>query len=116
VFTRPASNQEHRWTKAVAVAAHEAGTDAPLPAAPYRVELEFHCQRPKRPSHPHPSRHDLDKLVRAVCDGLVQGGLLTDDRHVVELHAVKTWATEPGSEGVSVTITSAATTAAREAA
>lgn len=87
IFTRPASNAEHRWTDAVArMAQWRRGQDVgPLPEAPYSVELVFYCERPQRPSHSHPSRHDVDKLARAVLDGLVNGGLLSDDRHVTEL-------------------------------
>jgi Holliday junction resolvase RusA-like endonuclease len=111
VFTRPAANGEHRWMHAVAeVARWRAAQDVgPLPDAPYAVRLDFAMPRPKRPAHDHPTRGDIDKLARAVLDGLVQGGLLSDDRHVVVLEASKTWAAAPGGEGVMVTITHART-------
>lgn len=32
---------------------------------------------------------DLDKLIRAVCDSLTQGGLILDDAQISEIHAVK---------------------------
>jgi Holliday junction resolvase RusA-like endonuclease len=108
IYTRPASKNEHAWTEAVAEQAawrvSQATADHPMPSAPYRVVLDFYCERPAKPSHPHPSRHDLDKLARAVLDGLVRGGLLTDDRHVVVLEARKQWATASGGEGVRVQI------------
>lgn len=108
-FLRPASNAEHRWTATVARAAlarraQLGGIEPPSGAPGYAVELAFAMPRPARPSHAHPSRTDLDKLVRAVLDGLVEGGLLLDDRHVVELAASKGWA-PPGGEGVHVAIT-----------
>ncbi len=90
-YTRPASNREHRWTETVAKQAlWTVNQSRTIPEPPYRVELTFYGARPKRPAHEHPSRADLDKLVRAVLDGLVTGGVLTDDRHVVELVASKT--------------------------
>lgn len=106
LYSRPASNAEHRWVEAVAAAAawRKAQPVGPELSAPYSVELTFMCARPHRPSHPHPTRHDVDKLARAVLDGLVRGGLLTDDRHVTVLSAVKTWAAAPGGEGVFVVI------------
>lgn len=63
--------------------------------------------RPKKPSHEYPTRGDLDKLVRAVLDGLTRGGTIVDDRHVTELSATKFWA-EPGDEGVAITVESRA--------
>jgi hypothetical protein len=49
---------------------------------------------------------DVDKLARAVVDGLVQGGALADDRHVTALTVGKRFA-EPGeSPGVACTVAS----------
>ena len=113
-FTRPASSGEHGWVEAVARAAQwrraqalEVPEAGELPAPPYAVELLFLMPRPKRPTHGWPTRTDLDKLCRAVLDGLVRGGLLVDDRHVVELRAVKRWTAAPGGEGAQVTISAA---------
>ena len=39
---------------------------------------------------------DLDKLVRAVCDGIVAGGAIIDDRQIFELNAGKYQALEDG--------------------
>ena len=38
--------------------------------------------------------HDIDKLVRALLDGLTVAGVWNDDRRVVELYAAKVWAIE----------------------
>jgi len=35
------------------------------------------------------TKPDLDKLCRAVCDSLTQGGLIADDARIVQLHAEK---------------------------
>lgn len=92
VFTRPASNAERRWVDTVARQALWTRQQAAVTDPPYRVELTFYFAPPARASHPYPSQLDVDKCARAVLDGLVQGGLLEDDRHVVELVARKTWA------------------------
>ena len=101
IFTRPASKGEHTWVEAVAKIA---GTQPRL-QPPYSVELHFSMPRPKKPSHEYPTRGDLDKLVRAVLDGLTRGGVIVDDRHVTDLSAAKFWA-EQGDEGVAVTVES----------
>lgn len=59
---------------------------------PVAVALAFYCTRPKRPRRPYP-RLDLDKLVRAVGDGLMRGSLLRDDSQIVALTATKEWST-----------------------
>jgi len=102
IFTRPASRSEHGWVEAVAAVARAYGHRARL-APPYRIDLRFALPRPKRPSYDYPTRGDVDKLARAVLDGLTQGGVITDDRHVTDLVATKRFAS-PGQEGVTVTV------------
>ena len=103
-YTRPAADGEKAWTDAVAlVARSHRPTGEPLPPA-YAVGLTFALPRSARPSHPHPTRVDLDKLIRGVLDGLTRGGLIVDDRHVTHLVAAKRWAERPGEEGVAVTV------------
>jgi Holliday junction resolvase RusA-like endonuclease len=46
---------------------------------------------------------DVDKLVRAVGDGLTQGGAIADDARIVDLHAYKRYSVD-GWTGVHVTI------------
>jgi Holliday junction resolvase RusA-like endonuclease len=111
IYTRPASKGEHTWTEAVARVARRHRGRAPAP--PYRVELEFAMPKPARPAHPWPTLGDLDKLIRPTLDGLVRGGVLADDRHVLELRASKTWADgEPGVEVVVATAVALAEEAA----
>lgn len=51
--------------------------------APVCVGYEFVFPRPKRPKFlRHAVKPDLDKLMRAVNDGLVDGGLLSDDSRI----------------------------------
>lgn len=61
---------------------------------PVSVSVMFRLPRPKstpaRTAFPA-KRPDLDKLVRAVLDGLVAGGAIADDSQVVVLRAAKTF-------------------------
>lgn len=106
-FTRPASSREHAWVDAVAKQAMWTRSRVGVPTPPYSVTIVFYLPRPARPAHPYPSRLDVDKLARAVLDGLVRGGLLVDDRHVTELVATKAWAATPEGEACRVTVGSA---------
>jgi Holliday junction resolvase RusA-like endonuclease len=88
------------WVEAVAYSARVNSFGGPL-EPPYEVHLKFWMPEGKRPKYGWPSSDgDIDKLVRAVLDGLVQGGLLVDDRHVTKLVSEKTF----GSPGVSVVV------------
>ena len=90
IYTRPANPKEKAWAacvKAVAV------LETPL-EPPYEVELRFRFTSPQKPSYSYPSKSDLDKIVRCTLDGLVEGGILLDDRHVVRLVAQKEYGTE----------------------
>jgi Holliday junction resolvase RusA-like endonuclease len=107
IFTRPAGSREAAWSSTVAAAALAERARHGTLAPPYVVALTFAMPRPARPAHPHPTRGDVDKLTRLVLDALVTGGLLVDDRHVVEVTAVKRWAPH-GGEGVHVLIAPAA--------
>lgn len=104
IFTRPASKGEKPWVETVALIArgHRPPGGKPL-EPPYRVELTFVMPTPKRPSHEWPSVGDLDKLERAVLDGLKTGGLIVDDRHVTDLHSSKRFG-DPSTIGVQITI------------
>lgn len=105
-YTRPASKYEKPWVDAVKaetqiVMRHR----APIPM-PYVIELEFRLQPPKRNrrTHPWPTAHDLDKLARSTIDGLVQGGALSDDRHVTALTVSKRYAEPDETPGVHARI------------
>lgn len=88
------------WRHVVATAADLGVTfDAPV-----TVTLGFVLPRPKRPRWLVPAvKPDIDKLTRAVLDGLVDGGLLYDDSRVVDL-AIKKRYPSPGHPVVGVHI------------
>lgn len=101
VWLRDANaNALHAWRNRVAAEADLAVTyDVPV-----EVALRFILPSPKRPRWTVPAvKPDLDKLVRAVLDGLVAGGLLSDDSRVVRLAADKKYAVA-GETGVIVIV------------
>jgi len=95
------------WRKAVSDAVKhamlESGDDSKFDSA-VRVDAVFYMRKPRTVSRQYPQTPpDIDKVCRSLLDAVTHGGVWVDDALVVELHAVKTWATnEPG---VIVTIT-----------
>ncbi len=97
---RESSRAVGPWREAVRAETQRAcGTlgHAPLPAPgePVAVEMTFYLPRPR--SAPRrvrwpAKRPDVDKLARAVLDGLVAGGAFADDGQVVWLGASKVFA------------------------
>jgi Holliday junction resolvase RusA-like endonuclease len=100
IFTRPASAGEKSWIEAVAYAARANRPGGKVLEPPYELELVVSMPEPAKPKYGWPSRGDGDKLERAILDGLVKGGLLVDDRHIVECR----WRKEFGVPGVAVTV------------
>lgn len=57
---------------------------------PVNVSICFYLRRPKKPQSPYPDRKpDMDKLIRAIFDGLTDGGVWEDDARCVILEAGK---------------------------
>lgn len=94
------------WVEAIAMSClGQRPKGAGLLEPPYKIGLRFVMPRPKGPKYDWPSADgDLDKLARAVLDGLTQGGLILDDRHVVQLDCSKEFAAAGKSTGVSIVI------------
>jgi Holliday junction resolvase RusA-like endonuclease len=99
------------WQGQVAADAYAARTEAAWPTVegPVGVELAFQYVMPAtRPKWwrrlgcvPRGTGDDIDKLARAVLDGLAAGGLIRDDRQVAYLVARKDEVAD-GWEGVAV--------------
>jgi Holliday junction resolvase RusA-like endonuclease len=66
----------------------------PRPKSHYRTGRNAHLLRESAPPFPA-GRPDLDKLLRALLDGLTAGGVWQDDSQVVQLAAAKDYG-EPG--------------------
>ena len=96
------------WRKAIADAAYNLlSEEHSLITGPLKVEVDFYLPRPKsvtpkkRPDPIVPP--DLDKLVRALLDGIGQSQVIwQDDSQVVDIEARKHYAdfTEPGAHVV----------------
>jgi len=76
-----------------------------------RVELRFKIQKPKskhRRLRAVNVRPDIDKLARAVLDGITAlrdtTGIIPDDSHVVQLYAEKFYALPDETTGVQIDI------------
>lgn len=59
------------------------------------VELQFFLPRPKTVTRSMPTvKPDIDKLVRAVLDGITDSGIWPDDSQVVKLVATKNYTSD----------------------
>jgi len=67
----------------------------PRPKGHYGTGRNATVLRPSAPMFPD-GRPDLDKLARAVLDGLTQGGAFKDDSQVCELLTRKKYGPRPG--------------------
>lgn len=82
------------WRSAIALRAREAGAKPHI--EPVEIDMIFTMARPKTVNRPEPSvAPDLDKLVRAVLDGLTAIAY-RDDGQVVRLTAAKQYGVNPG--------------------
>jgi len=83
------------WRSDLVEQARAALGEAGPSLGPLAVTVVFHLRRPKRPRSAEPERRpDLDKLVRAVLDGLQTAGVFRDDAQVVSLWGRKRYADE----------------------
>jgi crossover junction endodeoxyribonuclease RusA len=110
------------WREAVRGQTQAAMRGRPPLGGPVRVRVWFWLPRPKghygtgrntdqvRPSAPvRPSgTPDLDKLLRAILDGLTDGGAWKDDGQVVELTARKLYVLPGLTPGAKIEITEVA--------
>jgi Holliday junction resolvase RusA-like endonuclease len=83
------------WREAVKQASLEQAQLTDTVLGGVRVTLIFRFTSPKKPKYKYPLK-DVDKLCRAVLDGMVSGGIIEDDKHVVRLNAYKEYAETPG--------------------
>lgn len=89
------------WREAVANSARQAAEQdewvVQPNGTPLTVKIWFGIRRPKSVKRIHPTvKPDLDKLVRAVLDGITQSGVVwRDDAEVCKIIAKKIYADEP---------------------
>lgn len=100
-----------RWRGFVWAAAFNQRAGAPALAGPVSVDLTFYIRRAGKGhgaeryvSVRGAGRGDVDKLARAVLDGLTQAGIFGDDSQVSRLVAEKLWADYPNPPGCAIIV------------
>jgi Holliday junction resolvase RusA-like endonuclease len=92
-----------KWEEAVGYMALQARQGQGLFYGPVAVIVHFYVVRPLRGKAALPMyKPDLDKLTRAVLDGLTSV-LIEDDAQIVALHAFKSYAVEQECAVIDVT-------------
>jgi hypothetical protein len=73
---------------------------------PVSIRVDFFMPKPKTVDRWWPRVYDLDKMCRAVGDGLsVSSGAISDDNLILEWHARKFYAVSPEYVGAKIIIT-----------
>lgn len=83
------------WRKAIKEATEQQVELTDTVLGGVRVSLTFRFTRPAKPKYEYPLK-DIDKLCRAVLDGMTAGGIIEDDKHVTYLTAYKQYHEHPG--------------------
>lgn len=89
------------WQEAIGWSARAAMRSEPPMTGPVTIEAVFRFDRPKS-TKLHAPRLDVDKLLRALLDGMTRI-VYVDDKQVAQVHVRKEWTVPGGSPGVSVT-------------
>lgn len=104
-FVRESSRRVAPWVDLIDAAASYAWRRRPPLESPVVVRSVFYLPRPRTNTDPYPTRRgsgDVDKLVRAVLDGLQRAKVLTDDANVVESSETKLFASGAYPPGVLI--------------
>lgn len=92
------------WRALVRSRASEVSTIWPQFEGPLAVTVDFYMPRGATVKRARPCvKPDLDKLVRALFDGITDSGLWGDDALVVDMH-VREWYADDRKPGVDVTV------------
>lgn len=92
------------WRALVQYRATEASKIWPQFQGPIAVTIDFYMPRGTTVKRARPSvTPDIDKLLRALFDGITDSGLWADDALVVDAH-VREWYADDRAPGVDVTI------------
>jgi len=90
-----ASKRLKPWRELVKTASQEQANLTDAVHGGVRVSLTFRFTRPAKPVRDYPPI-DIDKLCRAVLDGMTQGNIIEDDKHVIYLTAKKEYHEQAG--------------------
>jgi crossover junction endodeoxyribonuclease RusA len=95
------------WREAVRAETQDVMEGNPPLTGPVKAVVDFRLPRPKSaPKNVRlpAKRPDLDKLCRAVLDGITAGGAIADDSQVVVLYALKRFAEDGYPVGARISI------------
>ena len=93
------------WRKQIEDTARREYAGEPIDQ-PVKVTVDFFMPKPQKPRFEWPATApDLDKLQRAIGDGLEKGGVLRNDSRIVHWEAHKFYADTPDDMGAHITIT-----------
>jgi Holliday junction resolvase RusA-like endonuclease len=85
-YSRESNPRASEWLKSARAHLAEQHEGEPL-RPPYVIDLCFYFDPPKERSWPRSG--DVDKYARNALDALTQAGIIEDDRHCIELSAIK---------------------------
>ena len=72
----------------------------------FKVEIEFICYKPKKPSNINCPRYDVDNLLKAPLDAITFTGMIwKDDIQILELSGIKRYQKEGEDFGTKIIIT-----------
>ena len=72
---------------------------------PLSVVIVFYLERPRSTVREYPNTApDIDKLIRAVFDGLQESEMISNDGQIVSVNALKFWADEKNEPGAMITV------------
>jgi Holliday junction resolvase RusA-like endonuclease len=112
VVTTHGNRNTDRWRHRIANEAQRCNEDRPLSFycedrnLGYVVRMQFHFTKPKsmpKKRNLNTKRPDLDKLVRAVLDGIT-GVLIPDDAQVISISALKCYCDGTHQPGLSISV------------
>ena len=93
------------WRKRIEDTARREYAGEPIDQ-PVKVTVNFFMPKPAKPMFDIPATApDLDKLCRAIGDGLEKGGVLRNDSRIAHWEARKYYADTPEEMGAHITIT-----------
>lgn len=76
------------------------------PDSLFKIELEFICKRPKRPSNPDCPRYDIDNLIKSPLDAITHAGMVwKDDIQILECVGKKRYQKDGEDYGTKIKIT-----------
>lgn len=114
VYTPTTANDWKTAVRAAALAVKDAPGPGFTPEEPVSVTLDFRFRRPQghfgkkgmKPSAPahHLKKPDFDNLCKSTVDAMVDCGLLSDDKSIVEWHGTKSYALPNEDWGVDIAL------------